>query len=87
MHNHDGWICTFASSKDAFFDAKDQDKRFPIEERFNEEKNDCLQNNDCIYLILKDLINDGLVATPKQVLSKSHGQVSSVEMYFNDFLV
>ena len=32
MHNHDGWICTFASSKDAFFDAKDQDKRFPIEE-------------------------------------------------------
>ena len=55
--------------------------------RLDKKTNDCLQNNDCICSILKskDWINDGLVATPTYVLSKSHGQVSLVEIYFIDF--
>ena len=33
----------------------------------------------------KDWINDGLVATPTCALCMSHLQVTSIEIYFNDF--
>ena len=86
MLNHEEFVHLLLQNG-ASLNAKDQDKINLIEEGLMRKQMTAFKTMIAYtqFLKSKDWKNDGLVATPKHVLSKSHGQVSSVEMYFNDF--
>ena len=82
--NHEEFVFLLLQNG-ASLNAMDQDKITPIEEGLMSKQVTAFTTMIAYTKFWNRKIELMMDATPKLVLSKSHGQVSSVEMYFNDF--